>query len=86
MSESIIYSTMPLYDVFVYGKPGEPLVCYLCNFGDMIDTVFTAESAEEMRGHLRAHINKGDILPPEIFEQIGVNAEVHYPKGKTNGS
>jgi hypothetical protein len=78
MSKSIIYSTIPLYDVFVYGKPGEPLICYLCNFGDMMDVTFLAESIEEMIGHLRAHLNKGDILPTNIFEQINVNAEVHY--------
>lgn len=76
--DSLIYSTMPQYDVFVYGRPGSPLICYLCNFGDMMEARFEAESVEEMEGHLRAHLNKGDILPNDIFEQISQNSQVHY--------
>lgn len=75
---SIIYSTMPEYDVFVYGNVPGPLVCYLCNFGDMMEARFEAEYTLEMTNHLRAHLNKGDILPTEIFEEIGRNSHAHY--------
>jgi hypothetical protein len=78
MSDSIIYSTIPQYDVFVYGNVPGPLVCYLCNFGDMLDNRFEAERTLEMSDHLRAHLNKGDILPPGIFEEISRNSHAHY--------
>jgi hypothetical protein len=78
MDDSIIYSTIPLYDVFVYGGSQKPLTCYLCNFGDMVEAKFEAESTLEMEGHLRAHLNKGDILPSEIFEEISRNSHYHY--------
>jgi hypothetical protein len=78
MEDSIIYSKMPQYDVFVYGRPGEPIICYLCSFGDIMDSVFKAESTLEMEGHLKAHLNKGDILPSNIFDEISKNSQVHY--------
>lgn len=68
--DSIIYSTMPEYDVFVFGRVGGPLTCYLCNFGDMMEPNFEAEDTLEMTNHLRAHLNKGDMLPTGIFEEI----------------
>lgn len=82
--DTIIYSTMPDYDVSVFGRPGRGYTCYLCQFGDMVDTVFIAESSTEMEGHLKAHLNVGHILPNDIFERIILDGDTIYPPRRSD--
>jgi hypothetical protein len=80
--ENITYSTMPKYDVYVFGAPGKGFTCYLCKFGDMMEKAYLAESAEEMELHLKAHANVGDVLPHDIFDRMAQDAQVMYPDVK----
>jgi hypothetical protein len=77
-NETTMYSQIPEFDLFLYGRPNKGYTCYLCPFGDMIDQAFTAESVEEMELHLKAHLNVGHKIPGDIFERILNDSEVMY--------
>jgi len=76
---TVIYSTIPDYDVSVYAT-SNGLVCAMCNFGDYIEMAFQAESTQEMIDHLLAHERKGDILPQNLVETVQRDDLVNYPQ------
>jgi hypothetical protein len=75
----MIYSTIPHYDVSVQASP-RGVSCLMCSFGDMVETLFTAESTEEMIGHLEAHERKGDQIPPFIKQDLLNDDQTNYPQ------
>jgi len=76
------YSTIPQYDVYVAQHPNGGVVCGFCNFGDLLESTFKAESTEEMIGHIRAHERKGDMVPVSIYSQLEADDAINYPLGK----
>ena len=73
------YSTIPSYDVYVAQYPTGGVVCGFCSFGDLLESVFKAESTEEMLGHLKAHERKGDRVPEDIYERLTADDPQNYP-------
>lgn len=70
-------------DVYVYAHVGGGVVCAMCNFGDLIESTFKAESTQEMVDHLKAHQKKGDMMPSTIFDELWADDADNYPTKKS---
>lgn len=76
----MIYSRIPEHDVCIMrGDQSGRLGCYMCSFGDLLDTVFFAESTQEMLDHLAAHDRKGDRVPLGILTQLVNDDLTNFP-------
>lgn len=65
-------------DVYVYPTTNG-VVCQMCNFGDMLESSFLAESTQQMIDHLKAHQKKGDVMPSDIFDRLLADDDENYP-------
>jgi predicted small metal-binding protein len=78
----VTYSKFFEFDVYVFANTGGGVTCMNCNFGDMLESSFTAESTQQMIDHLKAHQKVGDILPEDIFDRLLQDDEANFtPKG-----
>lgn len=75
----VIYSKMPEYDVYVMRNTQGKLGCYMCKFGDLIETVFHPESTQEMLDHIAAHDRAGDKVPLGILTQLVADDLTNFP-------
>lgn len=69
-------------DVYVY-PTANGVVCQMCNFGDMLESTFIAESTQQMVDHLMAHQKKGDVMPSNIFDLLWADDAENYPSKKS---
>lgn len=75
----MIYSNIPTYDVAIVSfDEKDGLACFMCNFGDMMESHYFAESTEAMLGHIDAHIRKGDVIPEGLKERLLADDSVNY--------
>lgn len=73
------------FDVYVYAHTGGGVVCAMCNFGDMLDSTFIAESTQEMVDHLKAHEKVGDRLPSTIYDDLWRDDARNFPGSSSSG-
>lgn len=81
----MIYSNIPAYDVSIMSfDDRDGLACFMCSFGDMMDSHYFADSTESMLGHIDAHVRKGDLIPEGLKEQLLADDQVNYsqPSGQ----
>lgn len=76
----MIYCKMPEYDVTVMRNMQGQLGCYMCKFGDMLETVYHPESTQEMLDHLSAHDRAGDKVPLGLHTQLVNDDEKNFPQ------
>lgn len=74
----MIYSSIPQYDVSIVKTETKGLACYMCSFGDFIESAYYAPSTEEMIGHIEAHERAGDLTPPDLKERLLEDDAVNY--------
>ena len=79
----MIYCKMPEYDVHIMRNMQGQLGCYMCKFGDMIETVYHPESTQEMLDHIAAHDRAGDKVPLGILTQLVNDDETNFPPKKS---
>lgn len=75
----MIYCKIPEYDVCVMLGQSGRLGCFMCSFGDLMETVFYAESTQEMLDHLSAHDKKGDSVPLGLHTQLVNDDLTNFP-------
>lgn len=75
----MIYSSIPTHDVTIVSfDEGDGLACFMCSFGDMMESHYFAESTEAMLGHVDAHIRKGDVIPEGLKEKLQADDSENY--------
>jgi hypothetical protein len=75
----MIYSSIPTYDITIVSfDEKDGLACFMCNFGDMMESHYFADSTEEMLGHINAHTRKGDVIPQGLAEKLQADDSVNY--------
>jgi hypothetical protein len=80
-TESMIYSNIPVYDITIASfDEKDGLACFMCSFGDMMESHYFAESTEAMIGHIEAHVRKGDVIPQGLQEQLLADDLKNYSK------
>lgn len=76
------YSRFIEYDVYVFADTSGGVTCMGCNFGDMMEASYRAESTQEMIDHLKAHQKIGDRLPENIFDRLLEDDARNFPPKK----
>jgi hypothetical protein len=80
----MIYSNIPTYDITITSfDERDGLACFMCSFGDMLDSHYFADSTEEMIGHINAHTRKGDIIPEGLKERLLADDSVNYSQSSS---
>lgn len=75
----MIYSSIPTYDITIVSfEERDGLACFMCSFGDMMDSHYFADSTEEMLGHIDAHIRKGDVIPEGLKAKLLEDDSANY--------
>jgi len=74
----MIYCRVPQYDVSIAKTETRGLACYLCSFGDFLESTYFAPSTEEMIGHIESHQRKGDLIPQDLKERLLEDDAVNY--------
>lgn len=75
-----VYARIPEHDIYVFKHPLGGVACSLCNFGDLLESVFRAESTQEMVDHVKAHERKGDRVPEHIYDNLRADDPFNYPE------
>ena len=75
----MIYAKMPEYDVQIMLSTQGKLGCFMCKFGDLLETVYYAESTQEMLDHIAAHDRAGDKVPLGILTKLVVDDPINFP-------
>lgn len=75
----MIYSNMPAFDVSIVSfDDRDGLACFMCSFGDMMESHYFADSTEAMLGHIDAHVRKGDLIPEGLKEKLLADDQENY--------
>jgi hypothetical protein len=74
----MIYCRIPQYDISISKTEKRGLACFMCSFGDFIESHYFAPSTEEMVAHIEAHERVGAVIPQDLKERLLEDDSVNY--------